>query len=61
LPPPPGNALLGFGLIRALGLDGAAIAASVSLVAWNVAMAVFIRRRFGLRPGVLAVFASRPK
>jgi O-antigen/teichoic acid export membrane protein len=56
-----GNALLGFGLIRALGLDGAAIAASVSLVAWNVAMAVFIRRRFGLRPGVLAVFASRPK
>lgn len=55
-----GNALLGFGLIRVLGLEGAAIAASVSLVAWNVAMAVFIRRRFGLQPGVLAVFAPRP-
>ena len=49
-----GNVLLGLGLIPLLGIDGAAIAASVSLVAWNVAMAVGIRRGLGLRPGVLA-------
>lgn len=55
-----GNALLGVGLIRLLGLEGAAIAAAVSLVVWNVGMAVYIRRSFGLRPGVLAAFASRP-
>ena len=42
------------GLIKLLGIDGAAIAASISLVAWNVAMAVYIRRRLGLRSGVLA-------
>jgi O-antigen/teichoic acid export membrane protein len=49
-----GNALLCAGLIPLLGLDGAAVAASVSLVAWNVGMAVFIWRRLGLRSGVLA-------
>ncbi len=55
-----GNALLGVGLIKLLGINGAAIAASVSLIGWNVGMAVFIRRHFGLRPGVLAAFARRP-
>ena len=47
-----GNALLGVVLIPLLGLEGAAIAASVSLVAWNVAMAIFIRRTTALRPGL---------
>jgi O-antigen/teichoic acid export membrane protein len=48
-----GNALLAAGLIPLLGLEGAAVAASISLVAWNVAMAMFIRRTFDLRPGLL--------
>jgi O-antigen/teichoic acid export membrane protein len=52
-----GNALLGVVLIPLLGLEGAAVAASVSLIAWNVAMAMFIRRTIALRPGLLAALA----
>ena len=36
-----GNALLGIVLIRLCGLDGAGIAASATLIGWNVVMAAF--------------------
>jgi hypothetical protein len=42
-------------LIGFLGLTGAAISTTATLIAWNVAMAVFIWRRLGLRPGVFAM------
>jgi O-antigen/teichoic acid export membrane protein len=43
-------------LINMFGLTGAAIGTAVSLVVWNVAMALFLRRRLNLLPGVLASF-----
>ncbi|MDB5604371.1 MAG: hypothetical protein JWP25_1271 [Bradyrhizobium sp.] len=43
-------------LVGMFGLTGAAIGTAVSLVVWNVAMALFLRRRLNLLPGVLANF-----
>jgi O-antigen/teichoic acid export membrane protein len=43
-------------LVGMFGLTGAAIGTAVSLVIWNVAMALFLWRRLNLLPGVLAVF-----
>jgi O-antigen/teichoic acid export membrane protein len=43
-------------LIDVFGLAGAAIGTAVSLVVWNVAMALFLWRRLNLLPGVLANF-----
>jgi O-antigen/teichoic acid export membrane protein len=43
-------------LVGMFGLTGAAIGTAVSLVVWNVAMALFLRRRLNLLPGVLAIF-----
>jgi O-antigen/teichoic acid export membrane protein len=43
-------------LIGMFGLTGAAIGTAVTLVVWNVAMALFLRRRLNLLPGVLAIF-----
>jgi O-antigen/teichoic acid export membrane protein len=43
-------------LIGTFGLAGAAIGTAVSLVVWNVAMALFLWRRLNLLPGVLAIF-----
>jgi O-antigen/teichoic acid export membrane protein len=43
-------------LVGMFGLTGAAIGTAVSLVVWNVAMALFLRRRLNLLPGVLAFF-----
>src|SRR5262249_46536054 len=43
-------------LIGSFGLIGAAIGTAVSLVVWNVAMALFLWRRLSLLPGVLAIF-----
>jgi len=40
-------------LIAKFGLTGAAIGTAVSLVIWNVAMALFLWRHLGLSPGVL--------
>lgn len=50
-----GNAIASAVLIRFFGLTGAAIATSLSLVIWNVAMALFLWRRMQLLPGVLAL------
>lgn len=41
-------------LIGMFGLTGAAIGTAMSLIVWNVAMAVFLWRRLNLLPGVLA-------
>jgi O-antigen/teichoic acid export membrane protein len=40
-------------LIVMYGLPGAAVGTALSLVIWNVAMALFLWRRLGLLPGVL--------
>lgn len=43
--------VLCFGLAAPFGAVGAAVAAASGLAAWNVAMAVYIKARLGLRPG----------
>lgn len=47
-------------LISPLGLTGAAISTTATLVAWNVAMAVFIWRRLHFLPGLAAMFRLPP-
>src|SRR5216684_1462545 len=44
--------------ISMLGLTGAAIATTIALIVWNVAMAFFISRHLRLLPGVLGMFGS---
>ena len=43
-------------LVTIFGLPGAAIGTALSWVIWNVVMALFLWRRLGLSPGVLASF-----
>jgi len=50
------NAIASAVLIGLLGLTGAAIATAVTLIIWNMAMALFLWRRMQLLPGVLAMF-----
>lgn len=50
------NALLSAALIGPLGLSGAAIASTTTLIVWNAAMALFIWRRLRLLPSVLGLF-----
>jgi O-antigen/teichoic acid export membrane protein len=45
--------------ISMLGLIGAAVATTIALIAWNVAMAIFISRHLQLLPGVLGMFGSK--
>jgi O-antigen/teichoic acid export membrane protein len=47
-------------LINLLGLSGAAIGTTAAVIAWNGAMALFIRRSLRLVPGVLGAFGQRP-
>jgi O-antigen/teichoic acid export membrane protein len=54
------NVIGGLLLIEIFGLTGAATATAVALIVWNAAMAVFVRRRLGLVPGVLALLSRRP-
>jgi O-antigen/teichoic acid export membrane protein len=44
--------------ISMLGLTGAAIATTIALIVWNVAMAFFISRHLRLLPGVLGMLGS---
>jgi O-antigen/teichoic acid export membrane protein len=55
-----GNAAAAAGFISLLGLTGAAIATTLTLVAWNVAMALLVWRYLGLVPGVLAAARMSP-
>jgi O-antigen/teichoic acid export membrane protein len=54
------NAIGGVILIRIIGLTGAAVATAVALIVWNAGMGLFVRRRLGLVPGVLALLGVRP-
>jgi O-antigen/teichoic acid export membrane protein len=49
------NAILSVVLIDRFGLTGAAIATTITLIIWNVAMAFFIWWRLQLLPGVLGL------
>jgi O-antigen/teichoic acid export membrane protein len=50
------NALAGAPLISLLGLYGAAISYTASLILWNVAMGFFVWRRLRVLPGPLAIY-----
>lgn len=52
------NVVASIVFIRILGLTGAAIATTIALVVWNVAMAFFIYRHLRLLPGVLGMLGS---
>jgi O-antigen/teichoic acid export membrane protein len=52
------NVVAGAVFINMLGLAGAAVALTIALIVWNVAMALFISRRLRLVPGVLGMFGS---
>jgi O-antigen/teichoic acid export membrane protein len=54
------NAIASAVFIRFFGLTGAAVATSLSLVIWNVAMAYFLWRRLQLLPGVFALLRWSP-
>ncbi len=55
------NAVVSAALIGVLGLTGAAIATTTTLILWNGAMALFVWHRLRLLPGVLAIFRSPPE
>jgi O-antigen/teichoic acid export membrane protein len=55
------NIAAGVILIAFLGLAGAAIATTIALVVWNVAMAQFISRHLRLMPGVLGLIGSKSR
>jgi Na+-driven multidrug efflux pump len=40
--------------IPRLGIEGAAIASATSLICWNLAMAVLLRKKLKILPSVLA-------
>ena len=52
------NAAMGAALIHFLGLVGAAIGATASLVLWNVAMGFLVRRSLNLVPSAFAAFRA---
>ena len=45
-------------MINWLGMTGAALATTGALIAWNIAMAIFIYRRLQLLPGLVASFKA---
>jgi O-antigen/teichoic acid export membrane protein len=47
-------------MIDSLGMTGAALARTATLIAWNVAMGVFIYRRLHLMPGLVVSFKAIP-
>jgi O-antigen/teichoic acid export membrane protein len=53
------NAAVGMALIGSLGLEGAAVAAAIALIGWNLAMGISIWRHLQLLPGVLAAYQRR--
>jgi O-antigen/teichoic acid export membrane protein len=52
------NVVASIVFISILGLIGAAIATTIALIVWNVAMAFFISRHLRLLPGVLGMLGS---
>ena len=41
------------------GMTGAALATAAGIVCWNIAMAIFIQRRLGLAPGLVACVCAK--
>jgi O-antigen/teichoic acid export membrane protein len=52
------NVVASIVFISMFGLIGAAIATTIALIVWNLAMALFIRRHLRLLPGVLGILGS---
>ena len=50
------NVVAGIVFINMFSLNGAAIATTIALIGWNMAMASFIRRHLRLQPGILGMF-----
>lgn len=46
---------LGIALVPSYGIEGAAVARSVAMVGWNVALAIYARRELGYDPTLLAL------
>jgi O-antigen/teichoic acid export membrane protein len=55
-----GNILLNLMLIPPFGMEGAAVASAVTLIAWNVAMALFLWRKLRIVPSVLGSLRGTP-
>lgn len=55
------NLALTIPLVHVFGITGAAIANAITLLGWNIAMALIIYRRLGVVPGILAVVRPRRK
>ncbi len=53
------NVTISIFMISQFGLTGAAWGTVISLVLWNLAMAVFIHRRLGLWPGIYGIIRSQ--
>jgi O-antigen/teichoic acid export membrane protein len=53
------NCLFTLLLIGGMGLTGAAIATTAALIAWNLAMAMFVWWRLGLVPGPMGHFGLK--
>jgi O-antigen/teichoic acid export membrane protein len=53
------NGCLNFALIPVYGLQGAALATALAMVAWNVAMVWYVRRRLKISPTVLSILGTR--
>ncbi|MGA7998505.1 MAG: oligosaccharide flippase family protein [Bradyrhizobium sp.] len=53
------NVVAGIVFINLFGLIGAAIATTLALIVWNVAMASFIRRHLQLLPGILGILGAK--
>lgn len=49
------NVILNFAFIPRFGIEGAAVATSISLVAWNLALWAVVRRRLELRPTAIGL------
>jgi len=46
-------------LIPGLGVVGVALATTVTMAAWNLALLVLVRRRTGIRPTLFALLRDR--
>lgn len=53
------NIVLNAVLIPTMGIEGAAVATTISLVIWNVILAVMVRRRIGVHTTALGVIGPR--
>lgn len=49
------NVILNFALIPRFGIVGAAVATSISLIAWNLGLWVVVRQRLKLRPSAIGI------